>query len=254
MISLQQAKQLVELLENDQRNDADELFVRLYKESSVYKESSFYKEYESPVLKEIGALTRDLHNELTQFSIDQRINELANDEIPDAKDRLQFVIQKTEIAANKTMDAVEQSLPIADNLLSGLQQVRPQWNALMSGKIGLEEFKTLCHGIDQLLKQIEGDSSILRNQLTDILMAQDFQDLTGQIIRRVITLVGEVEQRLVDILTIFAVEHPEDAIEKPKRKSLSSIEAEGPILNPEQRDDAVSSQDDVDDLLSSLGF
>ncbi|MEL7288009.1 MAG: protein phosphatase CheZ, partial [Pseudomonadota bacterium] len=211
-----------------------------------------------PMLKENGTLTRDLHDSLKHFNIDQRMTEIARAEIPDARDRLQYVIDKTELAANKTMDAVEYCLPIADNLHECLQQVRPQWNELMHGRIELSDFKALCHRIDELLVQVEGDSTELRGQLTEILMAQDFQDLTGQIIRRVITLVNEVEDRLVEILTVFSGNKPEEqtqVLPEPSDKKIKqSSEAEGPILNPEQREDAVSSQDEVDDLLSSLGF
>lgn len=115
----------------------------------------------------------------------------------------------------------------------------------------MTEFKALCHRIDALLSEVEGDSTELRGQLTEILMAQDFQDLTGQIISRVITLVNEVEDRLVEILTAFGASQLENAA---NNKNNSSIDPEGPILNPHERDDAVSSQDEVDDLLSSLGF
>ncbi|MDN3610620.1 protein phosphatase CheZ [Vibrio ostreicida] len=241
MISLEQAKQLVELLENEQQQDADKLV------SSIVEGAS------NPMLQEIGELTRDLHESLKQFNLDDRLNEIANDEIPDARDRLQYVIEKTEAAANKTMDAVDRCMPIADNLHGGLLQVRPQWNELMRGRIELADFKGLCHRIDELLCEVEGDSSELKGQLTEILMAQDFQDLTGQIISRVITLVNEVEKRLVEILTAFVASQGEETVEKEK-KNTSSIDPEGPILNPHERNDAVSSQDEVDDLLSSLGF
>ncbi|MDN3697862.1 MULTISPECIES: protein phosphatase CheZ [Vibrio] len=239
MISLEQAKQLVQLLENDEQQEANLLVKNIYEGS------------DNLMLQQIGSLTRDLHSSLTQFNLDERMSEIANDEIPDARDRLQYVIDKTEVAANKTMDAVDRCLPIADNLHECLVQVRPQWNELMHGRIELSEFKALCHRIDSLLVQVEGDSTELRGQLTEILMAQDFQDLTGQIIRRVITLVAEVEGRLVEILTVFGTS---PTTEEPNKEKKSSTEAEGPILNPEEREDAVASQDDVDDLLSSLGF
>ncbi|UYI46310.1 protein phosphatase CheZ [Vibrio natriegens] len=246
MISLEQAKSLVQMLENGQQEQANMLV------------TSLYEGVENPMLQEIGALTRDLHDSLKQFNFDQRMTEIAQDEIPDARDRLNYVIEKTELAANKTMDAVDCCLPIADNLHEGLLQVRPQWNELMRGRIELSEFKALCHRIDQLLVQVEGDSTELRGQLTEILMAQDFQDLTGQIIRRVITLVNEVEGRLVDILTVFSGNKPEEQTQvfttSADKKNKPSSEAEGPILHPELREDAVSSQDEVDDLLSSLGF
>ncbi|MDV6251541.1 protein phosphatase CheZ [Vibrio sp. EA2] len=246
MISLEQAKSLVQMLENGQQEQANMLVASLYDGA------------ENPMLQEIGALTRDLHDSLKQFNFDQRMTEIAQDEIPDARDRLNYVIEKTELAANKTMDAVDCCLPIADNLHEGLLQVRPQWNELMRGRIELSEFKALCHRIDNLLVQVEGDSTELRGQLTEILMAQDFQDLTGQIIRRVITLVNEVEGRLVDILTVFSGNKPDEQAQVfatlADKKSKPSSAAEGPILHPEQREDAVSSQDEVDDLLSSLGF
>ncbi|EKO3454911.1 protein phosphatase CheZ [Vibrio fluvialis] len=238
MISLEQAKELVQLLEDGQQDSANLLVKQLYESER------------NPMLQEIGALTRDLHDSLNQFHIDERMSQIANDEIPDARDRLHYVIEKTEVAANKTMDAVDRCMPIADSLHESLLLVRPQWNELMHGKIELSEFKALCHRIDNILSQIEGDSSELRGQLTEILMAQDFQDLTGQIIRRVITLVNEVEKRLVDILTVFGT----NQIEQQDKAKKASTEPEGPILNPHERSDAVSSQDEVDDLLSSLGF
>ena len=184
--------------------------------------------------------------------MDERISEIAKDEIPDARDRLQYVIDKTEVAANKTMDAVDRCMPIADNLHEGLLKVRPQWNELMHGRIELSEFKALCHHIDELLEEVEGDSSELRGQLTEILMAQDFQDLTGQIISKVIHLVNEVEGRLVEILTAFGSSHSEQ--NSANKNNKSATDPEGPILKPQEREDAVSSQDEVDDLLSSLGF
>lgn len=238
MITLEQAKTLVELLENQQQDEANLLVKQIH------------EGMDNPMLKEIGALTRDLHDALTQFNLDERMSEIANDEIPNARDRLQYVIEKTETAANRTMDAVDRCMPIADNLHEDLLKVRPQWNELMRGRIELSEFKALCHHIDHLLSQVEGNSSELRGQLTDILMAQDFQDLTGQIIRRVITLVNEVEDRLVEILTAFGVN--QTGLSTTEKKA--STDPEGPILNPHERVDAVSSQDEVDDLLSSLGF
>ncbi|WP_391089521.1 protein phosphatase CheZ [Vibrio sp. NH-UV-68] len=240
MISLEQAKELVALLESGQQQDANVLVKGIYENAS------------NPMLQEIGALTRDLHESIKHFSVDERISEIAKDEIPDARDRLQYVIDKTEVAANKTMDAVDRCMPIADNLHEGLLKVRPQWNELMRGRIELSEFKALCHHIDELLTEVEGDSSELRGQLTEILMAQDFQDLTGQIISRVINLVNEVEGRLVEILTAFGSSHSEH--DSANKNNKSATDPEGPILNPQEREDAVSSQDEVDDLLSSLGF
>lgn len=239
MISLEQAKELVQLLEQGRQDDANRLFTYVYESAN------------NPMFKEIGMLTRDLHEALKNFQIDERFSEIATDEIPDARERLHYVIQKTEVAANKTMDAVDWCMPIADKLHESLLLIRPEWNGLMNGRIELMHFKSLCHRIDDLLSQVEGDSSELRGELTEILMAQDFQDLTGQIIKRVINLVNEVEKRLVEILTVFGAAQKE---QKADKATVASIEPEGPILNPHERIDAVSSQDEVDDSLSSLGF
>ncbi|HDI3140617.1 TPA: protein phosphatase CheZ [Vibrio cholerae] len=239
MISLEQAKELVQLLEQGRQDDANRLFTYVYESAN------------NPMFKEIGMLTRDLHEALKNFQIDERFSEIATDEIPDARERLHYVMQKTEVAANKTMDAVDRCMPIADKLHESLLLIRPEWNGLMNGRIELMHFKSLCHRIDDLLSQVEGDSSELRGELTEILMAQDFQDLTGQIIKRVINLVNEVEKRLVEILTVFGAAQKE---QKADKATVASIEPEGPILNPHERIDAVSSQDEVDDLLSSLGF
>jgi len=239
MISLEQANELVALLEKGKQEEANNIVLSLLKGK------------ENPIVNEVGALTRDLHDALDQFKFDPRMSVIANEEIPDARDRLEYVMTKTELAANRTMDAVERSLPIADKLHESLLLVRPTWNELMKGRIELSEFKTLCVHIDGLLTQVEGDSTELRSQLTEILMAQDFQDLTGQVISRVIILVREVEERLVDILTTFGIDTIDEEVDANKN---ASIEAEGPILNPHEREDVVSSQDDVDDLLSSLGF
>ncbi|MGC9550666.1 protein phosphatase CheZ [Vibrio metoecus] len=239
MISLAQAKELVQLLEQGQKDEANRLLTYVFESAS------------NPMLQEIGMLTRDLHESLKNFHIDERFSEIATDEIPDARERLHYVIQKTEVAANKTMDAVDRCMPIADKLHESLLLIRPEWNSLMNGRIELMHFKSLCHRIDDLLSQVEGDSSELRGELTEILMAQDFQDLTGQIIKRVINLVNEVEKRLVEILMVFGATQKE---QKADKTTVALTEPEGPIINPHERIDAVSSQDEVDDLLSSLGF
>ena len=239
MISLEQAQQLVVLLEQNQQQQANILVQTLV------------ERHHAPMYDEVGKMTRQLHDSLVSFRLDPRWNDLARTDIPDARDSLSYVIDKTEAAANRTMDAVEITLPITEQLQLTLHCLHPQWQRLMAGNIALTDFKQLCHDINRLLLQVDQDSSLLREHLTDILMAQDFQDLTGQVIRRVITLVHEVEDRMLDILQAFGIEQASSSSVEPL--PLSVI-AEGPIINPQQRKDTVSSQDDVDDLLSSLGF
>ncbi|MFT5789961.1 MAG: chemotaxis protein CheZ [Shewanella sp.] len=238
LITLEQAESLVALLRDGEQVQADELV----------------REISSPIQKElfdeVGRLTRQLHSAIVDFQVDNRLVELANTEIPDAKERLTYVIEMTEQAANKTMDAVEECLPLANALSDNIQAVKPAWDKLMRRELPLNEFKALCHDIQQFVDRSESDASRVRELLNQILLAQDFQDLTGQMIRRVIELVREVESSLVSMLTVFG-EQPASIAESTP---LLDVEAEGPIMNAEKRQDVVTGQDEVDDLLSSLGF
>jgi len=240
-ISLEDARQLVAYLEAGDSSSANALL-----EAVSTKESM-------ELFVEVGKLTRQLHNALNNFQVDDRIVGLTKDEIPDAKSRLTYVIEETEKAANTTMDAVEESMPIAESLAGRIDAVMPEWKKLMSREIEFGEFKTLCHDVDRLLSDAANETSRLTQLLTEVLMAQGYQDLTGQVIRKVIELVKEVEESLVNMLTMFG--EPESVRQgKSPRKKQTKVEAEGPIIDADQRDDVVKGQDDVDDLLSSLGF
>lgn len=238
LITLEKAQRLVELLSANDQTQADDLFRELA--APLQRE----------LFDEVGKLTRQLHSALMDFQVDNRLVELANNEIPDAKERLSYVIDMTEQAANKTMDAVEECLPLANALTANIQQVMPSWDKLMRREIALSDFKALCHNVQHLMSRSELDSNRLRELLNQILMAQDFQDLTGQMIRRVIDLVMEVESNLVSMLTVFG----EQPVIESQITQKNNIEAEGPIMNAELRQDVVTGQDEVDDLLSSLGF
>lgn len=240
LISLEQAQELVTLLSSGEQEKADLLLRELA--APIQKE----------LFDEVGKLTRQLHSALVDFQLDNRLAELASVDIPDAKERLNYVIDMTEQAANKTMDAVEECLPLADALINHIQTVTPAWDKLMRRDIDITEFKSLCHDVQQLMSRSEQDSERLRELLNQILMAQDFQDLTGQMIRRVIDLVREVENNLVSMLTVFG-EQPATEVTQ-RTTTTNAIEAEGPIMNAELRQDVVAGQDEVDDLLSSLGF
>lgn len=239
-VSLEQAKLLVEYLESNQQDKADELVAEIQNPINT------------ALFAEIGKLTRQLHDSLTNFQVDSRLNDLANADIPDAKERLNYVISRTEEAANKTMDAVESIFPVVDTIQQQIATVKPLWHKLMHNELELSEFKALCADIDVLLTTTEKETSHMHALMTDVLMAQDFQDLTGQVIRKVIDLVREVEESLINMLTAFGLNSERDK-EKNKPKVGDNL-VEGPIVNTENRDDVVSDQDDVDDLLSSLGF
>jgi len=239
-ITLEQAKSLVEFLENGETEKADSLLAEIQNPIN------------SELFAEIGKLTRQLHDSMMNFHVDSRLNDLANADIPDAKERLNYVISRTEDAANKTMDAVESIFPVVDKIQQQVKTVEPRWGKLMHNDLNLGEFKSLCIDIDKLLKTTAVESEHMHALMTDVLMAQDFQDLTGQVIRKVIDLVREVEESLINMLTAFGVSE----VEQKQKATLKTGEnlVEGPIVNTDERDDVVADQDDVDDLLSSLGF
>ncbi|MEP3712633.1 MAG: protein phosphatase CheZ, partial [Ekhidna sp.] len=137
--------------------------------------------------------------------------------------------------------------------------LQPDWKKLMARELKLGEFNELVKRLDDFLVNGVDGTNNLTGFLTEVLMAQGYQDLTGQVIRRVIELVKEVEDSLVDILTMFGgLELKEiDQLNEKSNKSdneADKVKAEGPILDADSREDVASNQDDVDDLLSSLGF
>jgi chemotaxis protein CheZ len=239
-VSLEQAKLLVEYIETDQQDKADELIAEIQNPLNT------------ELFAKIGQLTRQLHDSLNNFHIDSRLNDLATSDIPDAKERLNFVISRTEEAANKTMDAVEAIFPVVDSIQQHIDTVKPLWHKLMHNELEVVEFKALCRDIDALMKTTGKETGKIHSLMTDVLMAQDFQDITGQVIRQVIDLVREVEDSLINMLTAFGMSAEQD--ESNNLPKVGENLVEGPIINSESRSDVVADQDDVDDLLSSLGF
>lgn len=246
-MSLEDAKKLVILIENGDNQGAQDLLELVGAQSSV------------ELFAEVGKLTRQLHDSLNNFQLDPRIVDMANEDIPDAQTRLNYVIDATEEAANKTMDLVDSCMPIAEKLHVGMVKVIPEWDKLIAKDLQLGEFNVLVKEVDSFLKDGSSESAKLTCLLTEVLMAQGYQDLTGQVIRRVIELVKEVEDNLVYMLTMFgSVESKEGVkaveITNNSENEADMIKAEGPILDADSREDVASDQDDVDDLLSSLGF
>jgi chemotaxis protein CheZ len=201
---------------------------------------------ESKLFQEVGRLTRELHDAINDFLLDPRINELARVEIPDASERLSYVISMTEKSANTTLSAVEAGLPLADDLGSQARAIAVQWGRFCNRELSVDEFRELSRELGGFLELTATRSKQLHGHLTDVLMAQDFQDLTGQIIRQVITLVHDVEDKLVQLVRISGSKLPE------KQKDAKKLE--GPVIPGIDQGDTVNGQDDVDDLLSSLGF
>ena len=208
---------------------------------------------ESELFQEVGQLTRTLHDALTVFRNDSRLSAIAS-EIPDTQDRLQHVIELTEQSAHRTLGAIENSLFLVQELGQVARDVGGRWDSFRKRELEAEEFRGLCRDMDGFLGRINDDGERLQSELTTALMAQDYQDITGQIIRKVITLVKDVEAGLVSMIRLSdqAPENPTAADRKKEKTDRERLE--GPQIPGKETDGAVSGQDEVDDLLSSLGF
>lgn len=204
---------------------------------------------ENVLFQEVGKMTRQLHNALESFRRDSRIDTLAEQEIPDARERLSYVIEMTQRSADRTLNAVEETLPMADNIAQRAGALGDTWKKFRRRELNADQFRDLSASIEQFLGDIEHESSVMKNNLTEVLMAQDFQDLTGQIIKRVITLVEEVEGNLVELIRLTGQQ-----LATEKKETVDAITAEGPQVPGVGNNDVMQGQDDVDDLLSSLGF
>tara|TARA_B100001094_G_C18195884_1_gene810887 strand:- start:6319 stop:7047 length:729 start_codon:yes stop_codon:yes gene_type:complete len=240
LINLEQAKELVALLEKGDKQKANENFVNLA------------EPLKTELFAEIGKLTRQLHDSMNKFSDDTNIQSLKDVDFDDAQEGLSYVIRITEEAANKTMDLAEKVHPLAVDLQIKLDQFVPIWKKLLAREIDVSQFQKLCREINLYFDQVQKTAVEITSLTNDIVLAQGFQDLSGQVIKRTIDMIEEVQNNLIDILKIFG-----DVTSTPvqeEKKIIPGTKAEGPIVNAEKRDDVAQNQDEVDDLLSSLGF
>ncbi len=247
-LRLQLARQLVEHLEAGDDEQANLVL------------SQLSMKFERELFEEIGKLTRDLHDALKSSRNDSRLTEITRDEIPDAKERLNYVITMTEQATNRTLNAVDEGLPLAEELQSRVSVLQDDWMRLRKREMTLEQFRTYARELESFLASTGAQTERLRQLMSEIMMAQDFQDLTGQIIGRVIRVVQDVETHLVDLLRLSSgrleVQSPPAEPPTPDQDAAAKLMQRGPAVpnTKDSQNDIVSGQDDVDDLLSSLGF
>lgn len=249
------AKLLVEKLQGDYYEEASQLIHAMTEVRDRH------------IFQSVGRLTRGLHDAIVNFNVDGDLSseppDIQNSEIRDASNRLNYVIDLTQKAAEKTMDMVDESAPIATNLGQEANSLREEWARLKRREMSPDEFRDLYHRMDQFLGQMVTGTEQLGRNMQEIVLEQGFQDLTGQVLKRVIGLINDVEQDLVSLVRIAAqvedvtgfpdeADTTEGAVLKKRKNKNSS--GEGPQINASEKADVVSSQDEVDDLLSSLGF
>jgi chemotaxis protein CheZ len=201
------------------------------------------------VLTRIGHMTRSLHDSLRGLGLDKLIEKAATD-IPDARDRLDYVARMSEQAAQKVLNATDAAGPIQDAIGADAKGLSASWQALLDAPAAPAsasdaQWRALAAQTVQALNQANDGVGATKAHLMDIMMAQDFQDLTGQVIKKVTVIAHDLELQLVQMLIDFA---PAEM-----KREIDSGLLNGPQINP-TGNDVVADQGQVDDLLDSLGF
>lgn len=195
-------------------------------------------------LSRIGHMTRALHENLRGLGLDKLIEKAASD-MPDARDRLEYVARLSEDAAQKVLNATDAAGPLQDQIGADAKQLSSSWQTLLAGQGGEQDWRALAQQTIATLGATSAHTSGTKSHLMDIMMAQDFQDLTGQVIKKVTSIAQNVEQQLVQMLIDFAPEQ--------LKKEIDNGLLNGPQIDP-AGEGVVADQGQVDDLLDSLGF
>jgi len=195
------------------------------------------------VFNELGHLTRALHDSLRELGFDKNLQKAAS-AIPDARDRLNYIATMTQAAAERVLNATEATQPVVDKIETGAKNLSGDWQKLFDNKMDVEQFRQLAIQTHSYLLEVPRQTRQTSANLTEIMMAQDFQDLTGQVIKKVMEVTQNLEQQLLALLVHHA----------PPSVNVDTSLLNGPVVNAAGRTDVVTSQAQVDDLLESLGF
>lgn len=199
------------------------------------------------VLARVGHMTRALHDSLRGLGLDKLVEKAASD-IPDARDRLDYVARLSEQAAKRVLDATDSASPLQDAIESRSAELRTSWQGLLDGgqAAGPDAWRALAERTVAAMAESERAAAATRAELMNIMLAQDFQDLTGQVIGKITAIAQDLEKQLVQVLIDFA---PSEI-----RRDIDNGLLNGPQIKPEGNAEVVANQGQVDDLLDSLGF
>ncbi len=199
-----------------------------------------------PFYSQIGHLTRKLHDTMHELGYDKTLEKAVDNTIPDARDRLTYIATLTEQAAERVLNATDVAKPLQAQIESGATRLSGQWGRLLNNELSIDDFKQLVTDTRGFLDHTSKNAKATNDQLLAIMMAQDFQDLTGQVIKKVIDMAKEMENQLLALLVA--------STSAEKKAEMDSGLLNGPVINADGRTDIVTSQEQVDDLLESLGF
>ena len=190
------------------------------------------------VFQQLGHITRQLHDTLQQLGVMPRL-QMAADGLPDARSRLSYIARKTGEAADKVLNSVDQAKAQHGHIASETRRI--------AAAIVADPVKAVASGaVMNFVGDVESATERIDQHLTDIMMAQDFHDLTGQVVAKVVALATDLEDSLLKLLVQAA---PPEQAQKVEPTLL-----QGPVVDPNGRADVVKDQGEVDDLLASLGF
>ncbi|MEC8880991.1 MAG: protein phosphatase CheZ [Pseudomonadota bacterium] len=209
----------------------------------------------------IGQLTRMLRESMRELGLDKEV-EKAAEAIPDARARLNYVASMTEQAADRALNAVDRAQPLQTEIETRAESLDQQWQTWFENPMELDQARQLVNDTRGYLAAVPEMARDTSKELLEIMMAQDFQDLTGQVIKKMMEVILEVENQLLQVLLESVPEGDErealkqrmedrHAADTRKREEASLVN--GPQLTAEG-EGIVSNQDQVDDLLDELGF
>jgi chemotaxis protein CheZ len=201
---------------------------------------------DKPMFERLGGIVRLLHDSLRELGYDRTLSDVAT-EITDAQDRLEYVASLTEQAANKVLNAIDVGMPEQDMLSKRARELDVRWSQLFDGKLSVDEFKTLAHDARQFSSSVVTVTEAEKARLLEIMMAQDFQDITGQLIKKIVTITHKAEAELAALLRDNA---PPEVKAAHEAKPAAPVE----LMNGPSAPTIAMVQDDVDSLLADLGF
>jgi len=199
---------------------------------------------DKPMYERLGGIVRLLHDSMRELGYDRSLTDVA-EQIGDAQSRLEHIATLTEQAANKVLNALDSGMPAQDRLQEQAKDINARWTKLYAGQMSIDEFKALAGDSQKFSNAVLESTEAEKARMLEIMMAQDFQDITGQLIKKIVGITAAAERELAQLLRDNA---------PPEVKAQIDADKPATLMNGPSVGGTAMAQDDVDDLLDSLGF